>query len=310
MLKVVDNLATKIEDRDKRIEELVAELEALKISNTASEAELRKLLDTASAVAEEAKQLEGDRAEKMKRLETLVESNGREVGSLQRQLGIKSDQLEISKRAAELREMSLVRERDAAVTKEKQLETTVSKLQEAAKPISRLVVICVDGSASLRGVLDQVKQVYRDLILYLKAKCADAKVAVVLHGSSNMTYEAHTISERSLTFVDGTGGYGTEDYSYCLPEAKKILEKDSCDKNVVIMIGDGEAICNDERKLYKSIDFLKKRQILAHSIVVSNGRPMTMYEKTEMQKLSDRTGGRTETHVTYFRALDDFVGGK
>ncbi|KAK6220721.1 hypothetical protein LQW54_001912 [Pestalotiopsis sp. IQ-011] len=313
MLKVVDNLATEIEDRDKRIEELVAELEALKILSTTTEAELRKLLDAASAVAEEAKQLDGDRAEKMKRLEALVESNGKEVKNLQQGLDKKSRQLEVSRakqRAAEERGTSLTKERDVARTKEKQLETQVSKLQEAAKPISRLVVICLDGSGSLKGVLGQVKQVYRDLILYLKAKCADAQVALITHGCSNMVFQAHTISEWSLILVGNIGSPGSEDYSYCLTKAQNMLEKDASSRRVVVMIGDGDANYSEWTELNKAMTFLKGEGIPAHSIVVPSGYNHVNGTNYSMQQISGRTGGRTESQKSYFSALDDFVGGK
>lgn len=314
MLKVVDNLATEIEDRDKRIEELEAELEALKISSTATEAKLNKYLDTAAAVANKAIKVDGQRVENIKRLEALVESNQKEVKNLQQGLDEKSRQLEVSKshqRAAEARELSIAKERDVALTKEKQLETQVSKLREAAKPISRLVVICLDGSGSLTRVIDQVKQVYRDLILYLKAKCADAKVAVVLHGCSNRrVWPAHQISEWSLTLVNNIGSPGSENYSYCLPEAKKILENDASSRKVVVMIGDGNANYSTWNEINRTMTFLKGQGIPAHSIVVPNGSRHVNGTNYSTQQISSRTGGRTVSQTSYFSALDDFVGGK
>lgn len=308
MLKVVDNLATEIEDRDKRIEELEAELEALKISSTATEAGLRKLLETAAASANEATEVDGQRAEDIKRLETLVESNEKENKSLRQGLDRKVRQLEAfrtKQSEAEAREMSLIKERNVAIHKEKQLET---RLLEAAKPISRLVVICFDGSASLKGVLGEVQQVYRDLILYLRAKCADAQVALITHGCANVIYETHTISEQDLTLVTRLGPSTGEDYSYCLPEAQRILEHNACSRKAVVMIGDGDANYTKWRKLDDAMQYLKNKGIPAHSMVVPTGhKNLTRYS---MQKISDQTGGRTEGQKSYFSALDDFVGGK
>ncbi|KAM0817925.1 putative VWFA domain-containing protein [Seiridium cardinale] len=241
--------------------------------------------------------LEQSFAKRTEAMQFSIDAKTREIKTIQN-----------NKKAVEQREKSLVAERDSALIIAQQLETQCIALKESTRPIDRLVVVCVDASGSVGSVLYQVKQVYRDIILYLKAKCSDAKIAVIIHGDRyNRTHNAEPVSERTLSWMDNTGTPNTEDYAYCLSEAQRIFALDTTSRKVVVMIGDGNGKYDDSGRLNLGLAFLRDNRIPAHSVIIPNGT--TQYFGYTMMNISGETGGRVESKDTYFSALTDFVGG-
>ncbi|KAF7527825.1 hypothetical protein G7054_g10349 [Neopestalotiopsis clavispora] len=380
LLKFVDKLATEREERekvDKRVEELEAQLEALKISSAATEAGLKQSLSSAQTqvsqlqeaqkekdweqVVETAKveksqqdlidmtnqrdQMKGDyellknarvaedklqKAEISELEETIHKLRAREMMQLGLIERAREEQLQSSAKLqqAKEREKVLIEERDAAiskhekveerakvltkeldvaVSKQQRLDTQVTRLPEASKPVERLIVICVDCSGSLAGLIKEVQRAYRDVVIYLKAKCSDAKVAVVKHGSSTQrTHSPDIISEHTLKLMDDTGSPHTEDYGFCMDSIVDIFRRDTRSKKAVVMIGDGDAYYQSWISIANGINFMSFSGIPAHSLVISRNGDAGY----TMKRISQETGGRFETAGSYFRALDDFVGGK
>ncbi|KAF3023014.1 hypothetical protein E8E14_011342 [Neopestalotiopsis sp. 37M] len=387
LLKFVDKLATEREERekvDKRVEELEAQLEALKISSATTEAGLKQSLSSAQTqvsqlqeaqkekdreqVVETAKveksqqdlvdmtnqrdQMKGDyeklsyawvaqdesqKAEISELEETIYKLRAREMMQLglieqareeQRQSSAKLKDIQLEQQHAKEREKVLIeernaaifkheiveerakvltKERDVAISKQQRLDTQITGLQEASKPVERLVVICVDCSGSLTHLIKEVQRAYRDVVLYLKAKCSDAKVAVVKHGSSTQrTHSARIVSEHELTLLDYIGFPETEDYGFCMDSIVDIFRRDTRSKKAVVMIGDGDACYESLNSITNGVNFMKLSGIPAHSLVISRNGDAGY----TMKRISQETGGRFETAGSYFRALDDFVGGK
>lgn len=380
LLKFVDKLATEREERekvDKKVEELEAQLEALKISNTTTEAGLKQSLNSAQTQVSQLQeaQKEKDREqvaetaqlEKLQqdlvvmtkkhndlqrqiersneRSEALVASSKKLVSmkemrekrqsdilyrtqqeqlqisaklkdvQLEQQKAVEREKVLIEERDAaiakhekvEERAKELTKERDVAVSKQQQLDSQIIKLQEASKPVERRIVICVDCSGSLAHLINEVQRAYRDVVLYLKAKCSNANVTVVKHGSTAQgVHRASMISEHTLTLLDYTGYPQTEDYGFCMDSIRDIFHCDTRSKKAVVMIGDGDARYSALSDVTIGIDFMKVHRIPAHSLVISRNGDAGY----TMKRISQETGGRFETAGSYFCALDDFVGGR
>ncbi|KAI4860703.1 hypothetical protein F4820DRAFT_465383 [Hypoxylon rubiginosum] len=183
------------------------------------------------------------------------------------------------------------------------------ELQKLIVPFPQTVVICVDPSGSTAGSVHEIKQAYRDVLHKIKSSNDDARAAVVIHGSSMRPDPSplEAVSDATFRMMDSVGSIGgSEDYTYCLEKANGIFKADVDSQKLLILIGDGDAICSNLFSVNDTLGQLSSAGILAHSIVLSNG-PENLWFAGDltMKDISLWTGGRVEDKDTYLSALEE-----
>ncbi|KAI1860450.1 hypothetical protein JX265_009849 [Neoarthrinium moseri] len=271
--------------------------------------ELQSALEIADNASKREKRL-ADRHEE--HMANITESHDAEIERMQRLLDTSyktlqefQDELHLVQESRE----SLIGERDQALAKARRLETKKAKRGRQVDFVDQLVILCVDASNSSQDVFHQVKQVYRDLLVFLKTKNSDTKVAVITHGHPNNLDVAppEMITTTTLQLLNSVNTAGTEDYSYCLSKANEIIGSrmgmgSVFETKVIIMIGDGNAICDSSSGIEAEILILQRQNIPAHSVIVPNGSKR--FKGYTMTKISEETEGVILTIDNYLSELD------
>ncbi|KAF3063756.1 hypothetical protein GL218_02483 [Daldinia childiae] len=236
-------------------------------------------------------------------LQQRLTSKGREVRDLERELNTLRS---TSANAIEKKE-AVQKELDAQIDAFKAKSQSFDDLQKTTAPFTQTIVICVDVSGSLVSIMHEVKQVYRETLLMIKLSNNDAKVAVVVHGSRTKMnpLPAQTISNATFQILDSINGMDSEDYTYCMEEARSILHAYVGSKKLIILIGDGNANCSSSTSLFTACDQLKSANIQAHSVIIYNGGSVNT--SVAMRDISKSTGGRVENNNTYLSAVEEIL---
>ncbi|KAI1090796.1 hypothetical protein F5B19DRAFT_494069 [Rostrohypoxylon terebratum] len=205
--------------------------------------------------------------------------------------------------------------RDKYLAESEKLRQGIKELEKSSKPFAQTIVICVDVSGSVSGVIHDIKQAYRDVLHIIKSINRGSKVAVVIHGeySRRSPFPAQEISESTFKIMDSVPSpQGTEDYIYCLEKAHEILGAEVNGKGLVILIGDGDAKCSDVRALLRICNQFKHAEILAHSIIFPQSSGLLALNNSAsvgftVSRISATIGGVVEGKDTYLRAFDDIL---
>ncbi|XDG02609.1 hypothetical protein ABKA04_002224 [Annulohypoxylon sp. FPYF3050] len=196
--------------------------------------------------------------------------------------------------------------RDKYLAESEKLQRNVEELEKSSKPFAQTIVICVDisGSVSVRGVIHDIRQAYRDVLHIIKSINSSARVAIVIHGNCPRRFPAQEISESTFQIADYfSSSSGSENYNYCLSQAFDTLGAE-VGRGLVILIGDGNAICSDVTALLETCNQFKSAEILVHSIIVSND---SSFEGFTMSRITETIGGQVENKNTYMRAFDEIL---
>ncbi|KAI0896309.1 hypothetical protein F4806DRAFT_466885 [Annulohypoxylon nitens] len=196
--------------------------------------------------------------------------------------------------------------RDKYLAESEKLQQSVEKLEKPSKPFAQTIVICVDISGSATGVIHDIRQAYRDVLHIIKSINSSARVAIVVHGeySRRLPSLVQEISESTFQIMDSSPiGSDTEDYSYCLIEALDILRAE-VGRGLVILIGDGNAVCSDVPGLLETCNQFKSYKMLVHSIIISDNSNFIGFT---MSRITETIGGQVENKNTYMRAFDEIL---
>lgn len=206
-------------------------------------------------------------------------------------------------------QQELTEARNQSLEESQELRRSLDEFQRSTKPFTQTVIICVDVSGSLTGVIHDIKQVYRDVVHTIKSNNSDARVAVVIHGSPSNPVPSplQPISDKTFQIMETNYVAGTEDYTYCLEQANGFLKKNAATKRLVILIGDGDAICSNRTALFTTCEQLRSAHIFAHSIVIPSSSWSYAGSSPTMRDISAATGGRVENKSTYLSALDELL---
>ncbi|RYP42248.1 hypothetical protein DL767_000412 [Monosporascus sp. MG133] len=218
----------------------------------------------------------------------------------------------ISKKEAAQMELrtELAEAQDKSLAESRKLQQSLYELQASINPFPQVIVIGVDVSSSTIPVIHGIKQAYRDVLHMAKSNNSGVKVAVVVHGN----YKQHdpspvqTISDATFRIGDFTEiTRGTEDYAYCLEQAHEILSMYVGSKKLIILIGDGNALCSNTTALFAVCEKLRSERVLALSIVIPNHSWFGSTCDSTIRDISQITGGRIEYKDTYLSALDEIL---
>lgn len=194
--------------------------------------------------------------------------------------------------------------RDKYLAESEKLQQSVEELEKSSKPFTQTIVICVDISGSVTGVIHDIRQAYRDVLHIIKSINSSARVAIVVHGNWSRCFPAQEISESTFQIADSfSNSYGSENYNYCLEKAFDILG-DEIGKGLVMLIGDGNAVCSDVPGLLETCNQFKSAGISVHSIIISND---SSFEGFTMSRITEIIGGQVENKKTYMRAFDEIL---
>ncbi|KAI1778574.1 hypothetical protein F4818DRAFT_304779 [Hypoxylon cercidicola] len=202
----------------------------------------------------------------------------------------------------------LAEAREQSLAESQKLQKSLDDLQKSTMPFPQAIVIGVDLSGSTNIIFDDIKQAYRDVLLVIKSKNSDARVGVVIHGCYSRPDPSplEAISDATFRIVDSihsTGG--NEDYSYCLEQANNLFETDGDSKKLLLLIGDGDAMCSDTASAIATCKQLASARTLAHSITLSTSS--SFWIQFSMEEISKITGSRVENKDTYLSALDEIL---
>ncbi|KAI1662914.1 hypothetical protein F4813DRAFT_394986 [Daldinia decipiens] len=241
-------------------------------------------------------------------LQQRLTSKGTEIKDLKRELntlrGTSADA--VAKKEAVQKELAA--RSDEFKAESQKLQHSFDELQKSTAPFDQTIVICVDVSGSVASVIHEVKQVYRDVLHIIKSNNSNAEVAVVVHGSyvKMDPSPTQTIKDGTFRILDGINSIGTEDYTYCMEQARNILHRVGVgSKKCIVLIGDGDAICSSSTSLFATCDQLKSANIQAHSVIITNVPNRCRY--AEMRAISKSTGGRVEDKYTYLSAIEEIL---
>ncbi|KAI2782093.1 hypothetical protein F4815DRAFT_498047 [Daldinia loculata] len=236
-------------------------------------------------------------------LQQRLTSKGTEVKDLKRELNT----LRSTCADAVAKKEAVEKELDAQSDAFKEKSYSFDELQKTTAPFAQTIVICVDVSGSLALVMHEVKQAYREILLLIKSNNSDAKVAVVVHGSRVKMNPSptQTISNATFQILDSIDDMDSEDYTYCMEQARSILHADIGSEKLIVLIGDGNAHRSSSTSLFTTCDQLKSANIQAHSVVIHNGG--FMHTSETMRDISKSTGGRVEDKNTYLSAIEEIL---
>ncbi|KAI1491149.1 hypothetical protein F5X96DRAFT_489636 [Biscogniauxia mediterranea] len=201
---------------------------------------------------------------------------------------------------------SLVKARDQSLAESQKLKQSLEEIEKSIEPFAQTVVIGVDVSGSLIANIHEVKQAYRDVLHMVKSVNSDAKVAVVIHGGDERHDPSplQAISDttfRILDNLDNTGG--CEDYCFCLEEANDIFMMNIDSQKLLVLIGDGTAICSCTTSLFATCEQLVSIRVSTYSIIIQYNETFNL----SMQDISDATNGRVGYKDTYLSVLDEVL---
>ncbi|KAI0595469.1 hypothetical protein F4775DRAFT_605006 [Biscogniauxia sp. FL1348] len=206
-----------------------------------------------------------------------------------------------------LQEMEkLVKARDQSLIESQKLKQSLEEIEKSTKPFAQTVVIGVDVSGSLIGNINEIKQTYRDVLHMVKSVNSDARVAVVVHGGTQ-GYDPsplQTISDSTFRIMDDLDNMGgCEDYSFCLEQAGDIFTMNIDSRKLLVLIGDGSAICSCTTSLFATCEKLVSAHVSTCSIMI----PYNDAFYLSMQDISDATNGRVAYKETYLSVLDEVL---
>ncbi|KAI0384477.1 hypothetical protein F5Y04DRAFT_277853 [Hypomontagnella monticulosa] len=321
MKDTIIGLESKLEDASKSLDLSLFDLEVLQKAHDEAIKKSSQQADKVSQLDNELKTAQAKIHELDSMYNTLQEVHDNNVKvtipDLERLHKLLEDELNqrLASKEAEIKELKkrsskkdVAKARDQAQAESRKLQKRLDELEMSVKPFAQAVVICVDVSGSLYSSLHEVKQAYRDVLHIIKSNNSDAKVAVVIHGGylERSPSPLQSISGVTFVLVDSiSGAGGCEDYTYCLGQAVKILEPNGDSNKLVLLIGDGDAGCVNATTLRSHCDKLKSAHILAHSIIISEGRGLN--NGWSMERISKITGGQIEDKYTYMSALDKLL---
>ncbi|KAI5925113.1 hypothetical protein F4810DRAFT_718511 [Camillea tinctor] len=208
--------------------------------------------------------------------------------------------------AQELKKVQeLEKARDQSLAESQKL-LSLQELEKSSKPSPQTIIICVDISGSVTPVIHEVKQVYRDVLHMVKSVNENIQVGVVIHGgySHLASYPVEAISEATFQIMDTHDGGDSEDYTHCLKEAYDLFKKNADSRKLLILIGDGNALCSHRPSLLSTCEQLVSEHISTLSIAIL---PEPDSSCSGMQGISDATNGRLESMSTYMSALDELL---
>ncbi|KAI0879914.1 uncharacterized protein GGS22DRAFT_198500 [Annulohypoxylon maeteangense] len=202
---------------------------------------------------------------------------------------------------------------DEYLAESEKLRRNLEELEKSTKPFNQIIIICVDVSGSTAGVIHEIMHAYRDVLHMIKSINNGAKVAVVIHGNSiqHKPSPIQEISNATFRIVDSVslpGRGATENYAFCLEQAYEILRTKVDSQNFIILIGDGNASCQNASALRDICEKLKSATIQAHSVIVSDGSIFpNSISSHSMRGISEAVGGEVQYKDTYLSAFEKLL---
>ncbi|KAI1454236.1 hypothetical protein F4805DRAFT_440707 [Annulohypoxylon moriforme] len=281
----------------------------LKISSLeeAKESRERNLQQRLTIKGREAKDLR----QEINSLKATFENAMAEKEEVQKTLAIDNERYKLQALQEQKRLDDVVKLWDESLAESEKLRQSLEELEKSTKPFDQTVVICVDVSGSLAGVFHDVKQAYRDVLHIIKSNNSEARVAVVVHGSyiQQEPSPIQEISDATFRIVESIPcASGSEDYTYCLEQAHVILRTKEDSKKLIILIGDGDALCSSTSALLETCKRLKSAGIRAHSIIIPSRSGSYLCAGTEtMRSISEAVDGDIEYKDTYLPAFEKLL---
>ncbi|KAI6084670.1 hypothetical protein F4821DRAFT_279937 [Hypoxylon rubiginosum] len=293
----------RISDLETKLDEMTKSFEQASLNHGIVQKDYDKIVEMCGQQTDRANQLDKEVEHRTNQMQQLRETNQEELKAVDDEIMNLEDKLKVA-------EEKLHAQTENTKAESRELQESLDKLQRSIMPFAQTIVICVDVSGSAGSVIDDIKQAYRDTLHKINLYNCDAKVAVVLHGSRSKPDPSplEPITDSKFHIMDSVSeGGGTEDYTYCLKQGMTIFNRNLRSKRLLLLIGDGDAMCSNRTLLFEICRQLKSAKILAHSIALPNNSPFASLDDTTMKDISEATGGRVEYKYTYMSFLDEIL---
>ncbi|KAI8956721.1 hypothetical protein F5Y11DRAFT_361476 [Daldinia sp. FL1419] len=294
MSEKITDLQSKLEEVSKSLEKSIAERDRFDKQDDAAQEQDRDSLK------------ESYEADKIQ-LKQQAASKDTELRDLRQEMNNLEDAFADSVGERETMQKELDTRSDKFKAESQEQQQSIDNLRKLTEPFAQSIVICVDMSGSVFSIVNDIKQIYRDVLHMIKLYNSEAKVATVVHGIW-MTPPVRTqlVSAETFRTLDSLDSSGGEDYTFCMENAREILQRDTGTDKLIVLIGDGDMGNSDRTSLFSICDQLKFLGIRAHSIIVSKDSHLTCTYET-IQTISQATDGQVQTEDDYMSALDEIL---